>query len=93
MKACPRCTRPYSPLDLYCGSCGTIRCADNVPKLLRRFEVELRESYNEANRWFVNDRRLPYHMSYVATFCELEHAETFRNCLIALELGKIEDAS
>ena len=86
MKACPRCTRAYSPLDIYCGSCGTIRCADEVPKLLRRFAIEQVNS-----GWKVEDRYGPAWVR-IASFAELEHAEMFRNCLVALELGRLEDA-
>lgn len=87
MKACPRCIRAYSSLDIYCGSCGTIRCADSVPRLNVRFAIERR-----GDTIIVLDRNLSYHVSKLATFNDMEHAETFRNCLVALELGKLEDA-
>ena len=90
MKACPRCTRAYSPLDIYCGSCGTIRCADEVPALMRRFSIQ-----NESgHQWKVIDRHAGAgsRNRVVGAFLELIHAETFRNCLVATELARLEDA-
>lgn len=88
MKACPRCTRAYSPLDIYCGSCGTIRCADEVPKLIRRYAIEYGTDFAVLDRHESGRRG-----QVVASFRELEHAEMFRNCLVATELGRIEDAT